>query len=148
MLSHWMETYGLARSVIAILFVTTLGCFAYTWGYSEGVHNSHMNLDQMRDAKFSASHAGPDIRPVKASESRTSSSHQDSASPAISGLPTDTRAAVPDTTTSKPLPSLRTMLYFAVGRREDKSLHSKEGLAPNWKWLEGRRSQMFQILLE
>lgn len=42
MLGQFVETDGLARTVIAILLVTTLGCFAYTWGYHE-VRRLHMH---------------------------------------------------------------------------------------------------------
>lgn len=35
MLTEWVEQDGLARSVLAILLITTLGCFTYTWGYYE-----------------------------------------------------------------------------------------------------------------
>jgi hypothetical protein len=35
MLADWVEQDGLARSVLAILLITTLGCFTYTWGYYE-----------------------------------------------------------------------------------------------------------------
>jgi hypothetical protein len=34
-MNQWVEQDGLARSVLVILFMTTVGCFAYTWGYYE-----------------------------------------------------------------------------------------------------------------
>lgn len=37
---NFLETDGIARSVLLILFMTTIGCFSYTWGYYEGVHNA------------------------------------------------------------------------------------------------------------
>lgn len=42
MLGQFVETDGLARTALAILLVTTLGCFAYTWGYRE-VRCLHMH---------------------------------------------------------------------------------------------------------
>lgn len=37
---NFVEGEGLARTTIFALFVTTIGCLAYTWGYYEGVHNT------------------------------------------------------------------------------------------------------------
>ena len=34
-LAHWVEKDGLARSVLLVLAMTTIGCCAYTWGYYE-----------------------------------------------------------------------------------------------------------------
>eukprot|EP00798_Chlamydomonas_sp_ICE-L_P010487 gene10487-8453_t len=38
--SSFVEGDGIARSILVILFLTTIGCFSYTWGYYEGIHNS------------------------------------------------------------------------------------------------------------
>ena len=35
MLAAWVERDGLARSVLVVLTMTTIACFAYTWGYYE-----------------------------------------------------------------------------------------------------------------
>lgn len=35
MLATWVERDGLARSVLLVLSITTIACFAYTWGYYE-----------------------------------------------------------------------------------------------------------------
>jgi hypothetical protein len=35
MLVNWVERDGLARTVLALLVMTTISCFAYTWGYYE-----------------------------------------------------------------------------------------------------------------
>jgi hypothetical protein len=38
-MSQWFQQYlekeGLARLTITMLFITTAGCLAYTWGYAE-----------------------------------------------------------------------------------------------------------------
>lgn len=34
-LTNFVEQEGLARTVLAVLLMTTIGCFSYTWGYYE-----------------------------------------------------------------------------------------------------------------
>ncbi|GAX75086.1 hypothetical protein CEUSTIGMA_g2530.t1 [Chlamydomonas eustigma] len=42
MLNHFVETDGLARTVLIILFLTSIGCFTYSWGYYEGINDKKM----------------------------------------------------------------------------------------------------------
>lgn len=39
-LANFVEHDGCARMTIVVLFVTAVGCLAYTWGYYEGINNA------------------------------------------------------------------------------------------------------------
>jgi hypothetical protein len=49
--NHFIEHGdGLARASILLLCLSTIGCFAYTWGYCEGVNKGTLRLQMLKTA--------------------------------------------------------------------------------------------------